>query len=342
MYQFYDFTNEQLKQRLKDEGFKPYSADQLFKWVYEQKVFDYDQMTNLSKDLRTWLKANMRLGDLDIDTVQESADGTVKFLFRLSDGSLIETVLMTYDYGKSVCVTSQVGCNMGCAFCASGLIKKARNLTVHELVGQVTSVENHLQTRVSHVVVMGTGEPFDNYQNVMDFIRIINYKHGLQIGARHITVSTCGVVPKIYEYASEPIKTNLAISLHAPNDELRNQIMPINRAYPLSELMEACNVYFEKTKRRLTFEYILLKGVNDSISQANELSDLIRGINAYVNLIPYNPVNEFSYGKTDPKMASAFYSQLVKRGINATLRREQGADIDAACGQLRYKKENGI
>lgn len=342
MLQFYDFTIEELKQFLLEKGHKSFHADQLFKWVYEQKIFDYDQMTNISKPLREELKRSVEIKTLEVQSVQESNDGTVKYLFKLENGSLIETVLMTHDYGKSVCVTSQVGCNMGCTFCASGLIKKARDLTVYEMVSQIITVEHLLGIRVSHVVVMGTGEPFDNYQNVMKFIRIINYKHGLQIGSRHITVSTCGIVPMIYEYAKEQIKSNLAISLHAPNNELRNQIMPINKAYPIEEIMKACEFYYTMTKRRITFEYILLNGINDSIELANELSDLIRGMNAYVNLIPYNPVNEFQYQKTDSKRASQFYSQLIKRGINATLRREQGSDIDAACGQLRYKKENVI
>ncbi len=340
MLKFYDLTIDKLKGILIKKGYKGFSAEQLYKWVYEQKVFDYDKMTNISKPLREDLKETIEIKDLEINTVQKSSDGTFKFLFKLEDGSLIETVLMTYNYGKSLCVTSQVGCNMGCSFCASGLIKKARDLEVFELVSQITTVENHLGIRISHVVVMGTGEPFDNYDNVMDFIRIINYKHGLQIGSRHITVSTCGIIPKIYEYAKEPIKTNLAISLHAANDNLRSSIMPINKSYPLKNLIKACKDYYEITKRRITFEYILLNGINDSVEQANELSDLIRGINAYVNLIPYNPVNEFQYEKTDNLRASRFYSQLIKRGINATLRREQGSDIDAACGQLRYKKEN--
>jgi len=342
MRQFYDFTIESLKSYLIENGFKAFNADQIYKWVYEQKVFDFNQMTNISKQLVAFLKDNVEIQDLDINTVQESSDGTVKFLFKLHDGSLIESVLITYDYGKSICVTSQVGCNMGCAFCASGLIKKSRDLAVHEMVRQVTSIENHLKIRVSHIVVMGTGEPFDNYQNVIDFIKVINYKHGLQIGSRHISVSTCGIIPKIYEYANETIKTNLAISLHAPNNELRNRLMPINRAFPLEELIEACKDYFEITGRRITFEYILLNGINDSVQYANELSDLIRGINAYVNIIAYNPVNELSFKKKNDQRASEFYSKLIKRGINATLRREQGSDIDAACGQLRYKKENGI
>ncbi|XMB72743.1 23S rRNA (adenine(2503)-C(2))-methyltransferase RlmN [Mycoplasmatota bacterium WC30] len=339
MRNFYDFTIEQLKNYLIELGFKAYSADQLFKWVYEQKVTDLDNMTNLSKSLREALKENLTFKDLEIHSVKESSDGTFKFLFKLEDGSLIETVLMSYDYGKSVCVTSQVGCNMGCSFCASGLLKKARNLERFELVSQIVSVENYLKTKVTHTVVMGTGEPFDNYDNVMDFIRIINYKHGLQIGSRHITVSTCGIVPKIYEYGRENIKSNLAISLHAANDKLRDRLMPINKKYPIEKVIEACKAYYDLTKRRITFEYILLKGVNDTISHADELSDLIRGINAYVNIIPYNPVEEFNFQKTNSQSASRFYLHLGKRGINATLRREQGSDIDAACGQLRYKQE---
>jgi 23S rRNA (adenine2503-C2)-methyltransferase len=226
---------------------------------------------------------------------------------------------------------------MGCSFCASGLISKQRDLTTSELVNQILTVQKIKNNKITHIVVMGTGEPFDNYENVMNFIRIINYKHGLQIGSRHITVSTCGIVPRIYDYANEDIKSNLAISLHAPNNAIRNRIMRINKAYPIEEVIKATKDYFEATKRRVTFEYILLKGVNDEIEHANELSDLIRGINCYVNLIPYNPVNEFDYQKTDQKRADRFYQQLIRRGINATLRKEMGSDIDAACGQLRLK-----
>ncbi len=337
---FYNFTITHLKDYMLANGFKAYNGDQLYKWIYEQHVFDFDLMTNVSKDLRLFLKENMVIRDLEIANKQVAVDSTVKYLLKLDDGHLIETVLMNHDYGKSVCVTSQVGCNMGCTFCASGLIKRQRNLEVHELVRQITTVENDMGVKVTNIVVMGTGEPFDNYDNVMDFIRVINYKHGLQIGSRHISVSTCGIVPKIYEYAKETIKCNLAISLHAPNDELRSKLMPINKAYPLHDIIAACNEYYRLTKRRITFEYILLDGVNDDLRYADELSDLIRGMNAYVNLIPYNPVNEFRYKKTDPEKASKFYLQLIKRGINATLRKEHGSDIDAACGQLRLKAHN--
>jgi 23S rRNA (adenine2503-C2)-methyltransferase len=339
MINFYNFTIEELKKYLIESGFKAFNAQQLFKWVYEQKVSDFDEMTNISKDLKRFLKQTIEISNLEINSVFESTDGTVKYLFKLSDGSLIEAVLMTYEYGKSVCVTSQVGCNMGCSFCASGLLKKSRNLEIHEIVRQITTIEEHQKIKVTHTVVMGTGEPFDNYQNVIDFVKVINYKHGLQIGSRHITVSTCGITPKIYEYAKEKIRSNLAISLHAPNDRLRTRLMKINKSYPLKEVIQACKDYFDETSRRITFEYILLKGVNDSLQNADELSDLIRGMNAYVNLIPYNPIEEFAYKKTDKSRASAFYQQLVRRGINVTLRKEQGSDIDAACGQLRYKKE---
>ena len=335
--EFYGFTIERLKEDLIEHGFKSYSADQIFKWVYEMSIIDPELMTNISKDLRSYIKENYSFSILNLVTKQTSDSGTEKYLFRLKDDIVIESVLMQHDYGMSLCVTSQAGCSMGCSFCASGLINKQRDLTVYELVSQVISVQALSGKKITHIVVMGTGEPFDNYDNVMDFIKIVNYKFGLQIGARHITVSTCGIVPRIYDFAQEKIQANLAISLHAPNNAIRNQIMKINRAYPIDEVIKASKDYFEITKRRVTFEYILLKGVNDEVSHANELSDLIRGINCYVNLIPYNPVNEFGYEKTDQQRADRFFKQLIKRGINATLRKEMGSDIDAACGQLRLK-----
>ncbi|QLY39365.1 23S rRNA (adenine(2503)-C(2))-methyltransferase RlmN [Hujiaoplasma nucleasis] len=336
---FYDLTIESLKSLLMNNGFKSYSGDQIFKWVYEQNVTNPELMTNISKALRDFLVENIVFDYMNVVNKQVAQDGTEKYLFKLHDGHVIETVLMNYDYGQSVCVTSQVGCSMGCSFCASGIITKKRDLSVAELVNQVASIQHHSKVKVTHIVVMGTGEPFDNYDNVMDFIRIINYKHGFQIGARHITVSTCGIVPRIYDYAKEVIKSNLAISLHAPNNEIRSRLMKINKVFSINELIKAVKDYVDMTNRRVTFEYILLKGVNDDISHANELSDLIRGINAYVNLIPYNPVDDFDYKKTDQIRAQKFYQQLEKRGINATLRRELGSDIDAACGQLRLKKE---
>lgn len=333
------YTPKALAQKLVEEGFKSFNASQIFDWVYRKKELDFLEMTNLPQTLRGFLDEHYSIDLLHEIIRQTSEDGTVKFLFSLHDGFAIESVLMTHEYGLSLCVTSQVGCSMGCTFCASGLKKRTRNLEVFELVSQILTVEHLLQVKISHVVVMGTGEPFDNYDNVINFIKIINDKMGLAIGQRHITVSTCGIVPRIYQYAEEPIRSNLAISLHAPNDALRTSLMPINKRYPLAEVIEACKVYFEKTSRRVTFEYILLGGVNDSISQADELSDLLRGLNAYVNLIPYNPVSEFDHQKTDSETASRFFDRLIKRGIVATLRREQGGDIDAACGQLRMKSE---
>lgn len=336
-YNFYDFTVSALKALLLERGFKAFNADQIFKWVYEQNEKDPEKMSNLSKELRQFLVENFYFSSLELIDRQDSKTGTHKYLFRLNDGIVIESVIMQQVYGLSLCVTSQAGCSMGCSFCASGLINKQRDLMVHELVSQVISVQDDLKVKISHIVVMGTGEPFDNYDNVMNFLKIINHKHGLQIGSRHITVSTCGIVPRIYDFAKEEIKANLAISLHAPNNDLRSQLMKINKAYPIHDVIQAAKDYFEITKRRVTFEYILLKNVNDEIHHANELSDLIRGINCYVNLIPYNPVGEFRYEKTDMSRANRFYQQLVKRGINVTLRKEMGSDIDAACGQLRLK-----
>lgn len=331
------FTLDALGDHLAARGFKKFNGAQLFDWMYVKKVREFADMSNLSKELRAFLALECKVGRLEILRHQTASDGTQKFLFGLSDQSMVETVLMVQDYGMSLCVSSQVGCNMGCSFCASGLKKKTRDLLPEEMVAQVLTAEDAAGIKVTHVVVMGTGEPFDNYDNVMRFIRIINEDRGLAIGQRHITVSTCGIVPKILAYADEPIRSNLAISLHAPNDELRSRLMKINRAYPLKEVIDACRSYFEKTSRRITFEYLLLDGVNDSLAQADELSDLIRGLNAYVNLIPYNRVSEFSYERSATERGRAFYDRLMKRGIAATLRREQGGDIDAACGQLRLK-----
>lgn len=338
--QITNYSLEELQHILVDQGFKKFNATQIYEWIYQKKVTQFSEMTNLSNTLQNYLQQAFLLSDLPILVHQQSKDGTNKFLLTLQDDFSIETVLMKHDYGYSLCVTSQVGCNMGCSFCASGLKKKTRDLETFELVSQVLTVERKLNIKITHIVVMGTGEPFDNYDNVIKFVKIINHDKGLAIGQRHITISTCGIVPKIYQYAEEPIRSNLAISLHAPNDEVRSKIMFINRKYPIKEIIDACKYYFDKTSRRITFEYILLSGVNDFLEQADELSNLLRGLNAYVNLIPYNHVNEFVYERTDMKRAMAFYDRLMKRGINATLRKEQGADIDAACGQLRMKTDS--
>ncbi len=323
---------------------KKYRATQLYIWLYEKRVADFDKMSDISLRFREVLKEKF-VADLPIiDIKQVASDGTIKLLLKLSDNNKIETVLMRYSYGNVVCVSSQVGCNMGCSFCASGQLKTRRNLTVDEMVGQVMIIDQLLKEedpsqRVSHVVVMGTGEPFDNYDNVMDFIRIINHPKAFAIGARHITVSTCGIVDKIYRYANEGLQINLAISLHASNNETRNKLMKINKVYPLEKLIPACRDYERIANRRLTFEYILLKGINDSLQNADELAKLIKGMLAYVNLIPYNPVIENDYQRSDEKTIKAFLDRLIKNGITATIRKEFGADIDAACGQLRAKDE---
>ena len=295
MKSIYDLTQEQMIDEFITLGEKKFRAVQVFEWIYRQYVYQFDCMNNLSLALREKLSQTYSIELLKIKEKQVSQDGTIKYLFELEDGGLIESVLMIHDYGKSLCVTSQLGCNMGCRFCASGLLKKQRNLTAGEMVNQVLSVMNDTNERVSHVVVMGTGEPFDNYENVMNFIHIINHPKGLAIGARHLTISTCGLSDKIRIYAQEGIQTNLAISLHAPNDEIRNQLMPINKAYPMDELREAMKFYIEQTNRRITLEYILLKGVNDQLIHARQLAHYVKGLNAYVNLIPYNAVDEHGY-----------------------------------------------
>lgn len=326
-------------------GQKKYRATQIFKWIYEKRVTNFDEMSDISLSFREFLKDNYTLDKPKIFKKQVSSDGTIKLLLELKDGNKIETVLMRYNYGNVACVSSEVGCNMGCCFCASGLLKKKRELTVDELVGQVLVLDDLLKSenkRVTHVVVMGTGEPFDNYDNVLDFIRILNHPHGLAIGARHITVSTCGIVDKIKKYAHEGLQINLAISLHAPNDQLRNKIMPINFKYNLTELMGAVKYYEKVANRRVTFEYILLKGVNDSKENALELVNLIKGTLAYVNLIPFNPVEELKYKRSDSKTVHQFLDILMKNNVTATIRKEFGTDIDAACGQLRAKNEKKV
>ena len=345
MLNLYDFTLSKLEEHLIARGEKKFRATQLFKWIYEKRVESFDEMSDVSLKFREVLKQEYSLEKPKIYTKQVSKDGTIKLLLELSDGSKVETVLMRYNYGNVACVTSEVGCNMGCAFCASGLLKKKRELKVSELVGQILVLDDLLKeenSRISHVVVMGTGEPFDNYDNVLDFIRILNHPYGFAIGARHITVSTCGIVPMIYKYAEEGLQINLAISLHAPSNEIRNKIMPINRKYDINELMEAVRYYEKTAGRRVTFEYILLKDINDSKECALELTRLIKGTLAYVNLIPFNPVNELKYRRSDEKSVHDFLDTLMKNGVTATIRKEFGADIDAACGQLRAKNEKKI
>ena len=344
MKSIYDFDLDKLTALMEDNGFKKFNATQVFQWLYRQKVTSFDEMTNLSKKLREWLNENFSIEPLKVLRLQVSRDGTRKYLFELSDGSSIESVLMHYDYGDTICVTSQVGCNMGCTFCASGLLKKQRDLTSGEMSQQVLEVQKDVEkdgVRVSHIVVMGTGEPFDNYDNVMTFCRTVNHDLGLGIGARHITISTCGLVPGIMRFADEHVQYNLAISLHAPNNELRSKIMPVNKRYPLEKLMEALKYYASKNNRRLSYEYILLKDVNDTDECVSQLIELTKPFDVYVNLIPYNTVDEHGYVSTDYKTAMELYNRLMKNNVRCTLRQKHGDDIDAACGQLRSKYERG-
>ena len=329
----YGLTRDELIDWAMEHGEKKFRATQIWDWLYKKRVQSFEEMTNISKDFITTLKDNFCVNPLKQRIVQESKDGTVKYLFELPDGMLIETVLMRQHYGLSVCVTTQVGCNIGCTFCASGLIKKQRDLTAGEIVAQIMLVQKYFDDRgdgerVSHVVVMGIGEPFDNYDNVLRFLRTINNDNGLAIGARHITVSTSGLAPKIKEFANEGVQVNLAVSLHAPNNDLRSSIMRINRSFPLEKLFEAIEYYIQTTNRRVTFEYIMLNEVNDHPENAQELADLTKKIRklSYINLIPYNPVSE---------RVAAFYDVLKKNGVNCVVRQEHGTDIDAACGQLR-------
>ena len=332
------YNYDELQDEIKSIGEKPFRAKQIYAWLHEKLAEEFDEMTNLSKALREKLDQAYEIRKVKVVAHQISkVDPTEKFLFELEDGNRIESVLMKYNYGNSVCISSQVGCRMGCRFCASTLDGLERNLTTSEMLRQIYQIQKMTGERVSNVVVMGTGEPFDNYENVMNFLSTVNHDRGLGIGARHITISTCGVVPRIYEFAKEHTQYNLAISLHAPNNELRDQLMPVNHAYPLEKLMEAIRYYASENNRRLTFEYILLKGVNDKPEHVKQLAKLLKGLNAYVNLIPYNSVDEHGFKGVDHASAMVFYDALMKQGIRCTIRKEHGADIDAACGQLRIK-----
>lgn len=325
---------------------KKFRASQVWEWLYQKRVASFDEMTNLSKALIEKLEAAFIINPLNQVVVQESKDGTVKYLFQLPDKHMIETVLMRQEYGMSVCVTTQVGCNIGCTFCASGLLKKSRDLTAGEIVAQIMMVQRYFDQqdeghRVSHIVVMGIGEPFDNYENLMTFLHVVNDAKGLAIGARHITVSTSGLAHKIKEFAENGLQVNLAISLHAPNNDVRTSIMRINRNFPLEKLMAAVDYYLEKTNRRITFEYIMLSNVNDRVEHAQQLADLLKDKKklTYVNLIPYNKVSEHDqYSRSSKADVLAFYDILKKNGVNCVIRKEFGTDIDAACGQLRSKQ----
>lgn len=332
-------TKDELKTELKAKGLPAFRADQIYQWLHVKLVRDYDEMSNLSKDLREQLKAEYPLTTLVMERMQESKlDGTKKFLFALPDGNLVESVFMRYKHGNSVCISSQVGCKMGCKFCASTLDGWERNLLPSEMLDQIYAISRITGERVSNVVVMGTGEPMDNFDNVVRFYKLLTNEDGLNISGRNVTVSTCGIVPKMLELADENLSLTLALSLHATTDEKRRTLMPIANTYSIEELMEACKYYFDKTGRRITFEYSLVGGVNDTRQDADELIALARRVNAHVNLIPVNPIKERDYIRSADEAIRAFKNILEKNGINSTIRREMGQDIDGACGQLRRRK----
>ena len=335
MPNIYNFTYENLEEKLISLGEKKFRTRQIWQWLYEKRVKSFDEMRNLSSELISKLKDNFSFDYIEIVTAQRS-DSTNKYLFKLNDGNFIEAVLMKHDYGLSVCVSSQVGCNMGCAFCESGRLKKVRNLESFEIIEQILLISEDINERISSIVIMGIGEPFDNYDNIINFIKIVNNPFGLAIGARHITVSTCGIIPKIQEFMNLDLQVNLAISLHAPTNALRSKIMPINNAYPLDDLVNTLKEYIAKTNRRVTIEYVMLNNVNDSLEDARNLANLIKGMNVYVNLIPYNETSHLNFKRIDK--INSFYDTLKKYKINVTVRREFGSNIDAACGQLRAKE----
>lgn len=331
----YDLSFEQLSSWVKDQGEKPYRARQIWHFLYQMKVAQFEDMHNLPETLIEALKLTFKLNALEFVLKSVSNDGTVKQLYSVHDGHLIEAVLMKHHYGNSICVTTQVGCNIGCSFCASGQLQKKRDLTAGEIIAQIIETERQLGEKIQYIVVMGIGEPFDNYKNLTTFLKTVNDPKGLSIGARHITVSTSGIVPKIKAFAELGIQVNLAISLHAPNDEVRTSLMKINKTYNVDRVLDAVKDYLKITKRRVTFEYIMIQELNDSVELATELALKIKGMNAYVNLIPYNEVIEAPYKRSSRERMEAFYDVLKKNKIQVTLRKEQGHDINAACGQLR-------
>ena len=336
-------TREELKCFLSEMGEKAFRADQIFSWIHEKRCVSFQEMTNLSKTLREQLYKTAELPVLKIEDLKISAlDGTRKYLFSLSDGNVIESVLMRYKFGNSVCVSSQVGCRMGCRFCASTIGGVVRNLKASEILDEVYAIERDTGENVSHVVVMGSGEPFDNYEEVVRFLRLLTDPAGQNMSRRNITVSTCGIPEKIRRFAEEDISIQLALSLHTPDDGIRKKLMPVANQYPLKDVLAACDAYFEKTGRRVTYEYALVRDVNADVSSAEKLGRLLQGRNALVNLIPVNSIQERSYEKPDREALLAFQNALAKYGINATIRREMGADIQGACGQLRRSYlENG-
>lgn len=335
-----DYDLEDLKQELISIGEKGFRAEQIFKWLYQEKVKSFDEMTNLSLELREKLKDNYTICNYNILKKLESSDGTKKYLFDILDGNIIESVLMEYHYGKSVCVSSQVGCKMGCKFCASTGIPFVRNLTAGEIVEQILAIEQDTGEKISNIVFMGIGEPLDNYDNVIKAIRILNNPKGLGIGARHISVSTSGLVPRIYDLAKENIQCTLSVSLHASNNEKRSSMMPVNNRYSVEELIKACKDYIAMTNKRISFEYALARDNNDNMQDAKELTNLLKGMLCHVNLIPINKIENGKFTKSSNENIIKFRDYLNDHGIVATIRRELGSDIEAACGQLRRKNLN--
>ena len=331
-------TIDNLEEYFLSIGEKKFKAIQVFEWLYQKRINNFSEITNIKKDIISKLESDFSIEKLKTVKVERDVEVN-KYLFELSDGQRVETVLMRHDYGTSLCISSQVGCNMGCCFCESGRLKKVRDLDASEMVLQIMQVEEDIKERISHVVIMGIGEPFDNYNNIVSFIKIVNHAKGIALGSRHITVSTCGIIPKIREFSELPFQVNLAISLHAPNNELRSKIMPINKAYPLDKLIEEIKRYISKTNRRVTFEYIMLSELNDTEECAIELCNLLKGINCYINLIPYNETNNFGYKRSKKSTILKFYDIIKSRGLNVTIRREFGTKISAACGQLRSREE---
>ena len=338
MKNLYGFTKDELERYFVSIGEKKYKATQVFEWLYihnEQNIWNF---SNIKKDVLIKMLTEFTTDFIKIEKVLKGPD-VKKFLFRLLDGEKIEAVLMEHNYGLSVCVSSQVGCNMGCKFCESGRLKKVRNLDAYEIVEQILLIQNYIKKKVNSVVIMGIGEPFDNYDNIIKFIKIINDAKGLAIGARHITVSTCGLIPKIYEFSNLDLQVNLAISLHGATDEVRNKIMPVNKVYNIDKLIIAIRDYIAKTNRRVTIEYVMLNMVNDRKSDALALIRLLKGMNVYVNLIPYNETENIGFSKSSKERIDQFYNCLKSEGLNVTVRREFGGNIKAACGQLRSESE---
>lgn len=338
MENIYNLSLSDFEKFFESIGDKKFRARQIYEWLYRKRVKSFDEMTNLKKELISILKEKYSFENLKIITKQSDID-VHKYLFELFDGKKVEAVLMNHDYGNSLCISTQVGCNMSCSFCESGRLKKQRDLYAYEMILQILMVEEDLNIRISHVVLMGIGEPFDNFDNVMKFFDIVNEPLGIALGARHITVSTCGIIPKIEAFSKSSRQVNLAISLHAPNDELRSKIMPINKVYKLNDLIKCIKEYINKTNRRVTFEYIMLNNINDTEKCAYELGNLLKGINCYVNLIPYNSTSHIKYEKSKKENILKFYDILKKNNIEVTIRREFGSKVMAACGQLRANYE---